>query len=217
MQHRQRILLSAPAATFIEHGHPRLGLTGLQPAWKAGGRRAPGGLRPGRGVRNGIGIERIHLARFSEDLPVMTAIELLFLHLALTWALVGLIWTVQLVQYPSFALVGEAEFAAYHKYHSTRISWVVAPLMGGELLTGVALFWIGPVELSAAMLWTGLGLIALNWSWTAFVAVPIHMRLSYKADGLKRALVDANWVRTVAWSARGVWALAAVRTALPAV
>ncbi|MFT6364052.1 MAG: hypothetical protein ACJAZ8_002475, partial [Planctomycetota bacterium] len=67
-------------------------------------------------MRHGIGIERIHLARFSEDLPVMTAIELLFLHLALTWALVGLIWTVQLVQYPSFALVGEAEFAAYHKY-----------------------------------------------------------------------------------------------------
>jgi hypothetical protein len=153
----------------------------------------------------------------SEYDAAMTAIDLLFVHLALTWALVGLTWTVQMVQYPSFALVGAAEFAAYHKHHTTRMSWIVAPLMGGELLTGVALLWIGPAGLSGALLWTGLGLIALNWGWTAFVAVPLHARMSHRADGLKRALVKANWVRTVAWSARGVWALAAVRAALRAV
>ena len=146
----------------------------------------------------------------------MTALDLLLAHLALTWALVGLIWTVQLVKYPSFALVGPGQFAAYHKQHTTRMTWVVAPLMGGELLTGLALFWLVPGGLSPAWLWTGLGLIALNWAWTALVAVPLHTRLGPRDDGLKGALVRANWVRTLAWSARGVWALAAVRTALAA-
>jgi hypothetical protein len=146
----------------------------------------------------------------------MTSIDLLFVHLALTWALVGLIWTIQLVQYPGFALVGSTEFAAYHKHHTTRMGWVVAPLMGGELLTGIALFWIGPEGLSAFLLWTGLGLTALNWGWTVFVAVPLHMRMGPKADKLKQALVNTNWVRTAAWSTRGVWALVAVRSTLMA-
>lgn len=162
----------------------------------------------------GIRTERIHLSGLAEYAPVMTAIDLLLVHLALTWALVGLIWTVQLVQYPSFALVGRAEFAAHHRHHTQRMGWIVAPLMGGELLTGVALFWLRPEGLSEALLWTGLGLLALNWAWTAFVAVPLHARLGPTADGLKQALVRANWVRTIAWSARGVWALVAVRAAL---
>ncbi len=167
-----------------------------------------------RKKQQGIQAARIHLFRFVEHSHAMTAIDLLLIHLALTWALVGMIWTVQLVQYPSFAFVGKAEFAAYHKHHTNRITWIVAPLMSGELLTGLSLFWLGPVGLSESLLWTGLALIALNWGWTALVAVPLHSRLNFPAEAVKRALVRANWVRTVAWSARGIWALAAVRAAL---
>lgn len=147
----------------------------------------------------------------------MPAFDLLLVHLALTWALVGLIWTVQLVQYPSFAYVGASEFADFHDHHSRRITWIVAPLMGGELLTGLALFWAGPEGLSAGLVWTGMGLIALNWAWTASVAMPLHTRLSGRAPRLKQALVRANWVRTSAWSARGIWTLVAARAALAAV
>ncbi|MFN0007882.1 MAG: hypothetical protein ACKVXR_08230 [Planctomycetota bacterium] len=144
----------------------------------------------------------------------MSAFDLLLVHLALTWALVGLIWTVQLVQYPSFAHVGAAEFADFHEHHSSRISWIVAPLMVGELVTGLALFWRGPEGLTAGLLWIGLGLLALNWAWTACVAVPLHARLSGRAPRLMRALVQTNWVRTTAWSARGLWTLVAMRAAL---
>jgi hypothetical protein len=146
----------------------------------------------------------------------VSAFDLLLVHLALTWAMVGLIWTVQLVQYPSFAHVGAAEFAHFHDHHSTRITWIVAPLMAGELLSGLALFWAGPEGLTAGLLWIGFGLIALNWVWTACVAVPLHARLSGRAPRLKQALVRANWVRTFAWSARGLWTLVAVRAALGA-
>ncbi len=144
----------------------------------------------------------------------MTAFDLLLVHLALTWALVGLIWTIQLVQYPSFAYVGAAEFMGFHDHHSTRISWIVAPLMGGELLTGLALFWVGPAGLGAGLLWAGLALIALNWVWTACVAMPLHARLRGADRSHAPSLVRANWVRTAAWSARGLWTLVAVRAAM---
>jgi hypothetical protein len=143
-------------------------------------------------------------------------VEFLLLHLALTWALVGLTWTIQLVQYPSFALVGKAEFARFHDHHSNRITWIVAPLMGGELLTGLALFWAGPESLGAGLLWAGLALIALNWVWTACVAVPLHARLRGGDRGPAQSLVRANWVRTATWSTRGLWSLFAVRAALGA-
>ncbi|MBM3978505.1 MAG: hypothetical protein FJ299_16145 [Planctomycetes bacterium] len=146
----------------------------------------------------------------------MTALDLLIFHVALTWALIGLTWTIQLVQYPSFALVGPAEFARFHDHHSTRITWLVAPLMGGELLTGLALFWAGPESLGPGLLGSGLALIALNWVWTACVAMPLHARLRGADRRLEQSLVRAHWVRTAAWSARGLWSVVALRAALGA-
>ena len=52
---------------------------------------------------------------------------------ATTLPLVGLIWTIQLVHYPLFDGVGAEGFAAYERRHAAAITWLVAPLMLGEL------------------------------------------------------------------------------------
>ena len=143
----------------------------------------------------------------------LQTIDLLLLHVAVTWALVGLIWTVQLVQHPGFAFVGGTEFAAFHDHHSVRITWIVGPLMACELLTGLALLWDRPSGLSGTLLGSGLALIAVNWAWTAFVAVTLHKKLSGRVRRAQGKLVATNWVRTVAWSARGAWVLVALRAA----
>ena len=149
---------------------------------------------------------------------VLLAIDLLLLHMAVTWALVGLIWTVQLVQYPAFALDPQAfhlrAIAAFHEHHSGRITWIVGPLMACELLSGLALLWDRPSGLSGTLLGMGLLLIAVNWAWTAFVAVPLHRRLGARVLQAQSKLVANNWVRTAAWSARGAWALVAMRAAI---
>ena len=137
----------------------------------------------------------------------MEALDLLLVHAAATWGLVGLIWTVQLVQYPGFALVGAPDFSRFHEHHCNRIVWIVAPLMALELLTGIALIWETPAGLTGFDLSWGLGLIALNWVCTAFVSVPLHGRLRPRGHWTIRTLVATNWVRTAAWSARGVWVL----------
>ena len=64
-------------------------------------------------------------------------------HAASTWALVGLIWIVQLVHYPLMATVGTPQFPSYHAAHAQRITWVVAPLMLAELATAGLLVWLG--------------------------------------------------------------------------
>lgn len=141
----------------------------------------------------------------------MNPTDLLLLHLGATWALVGLIWTIQLVQYPGFAHVAPQAFSSFHAHHCARITWIVAPLMVLELFSGVALVWVRPNGVSSQALWVGLGLIALNWLWTALVAMPLHQRVNGFAPRAQAHLVATNWVRTIAWSARGVWTLALAR------
>ena len=131
----------------------------------------------------------------------------LIVHVAATWFLVGLIWTVQLVQYPGFRRVGEAELAAYHAHHCSRIAWIVAPAMGLELVTGIGLALDPPADVPTWLVHAGLALIAVIWTATAFVSVPLHSRLSARNGAAIGALVATNWIRTLAWTARGVGVL----------
>lgn len=132
----------------------------------------------------------------------------LLLHAAASLAMVGVIWTVQLVQYPGFLGVGAAEFAGFHAAHSQRISLVVGPLMAIE---GVTALWILMQRPATVPLWAavlGLGLLAIALGTTMFVSVPLHGQLAVarNAEAIGR-LVSTNWIRTAAWSARGVLAL----------
>ena len=70
----------------------------------------------------------------------MTLRLLLLLNFALAAYLTGLIWTVQVVHYPSFGLVPKAAWPAFHAAHTRRMSFVVLAPMVLEL--GLAL-WLG--------------------------------------------------------------------------
>ena len=59
---------------------------------------------------------------------------LLLAVLLATAFMAGLSWFISVVHYPLFALVGEAEWTAYHAAHSTRTTYVVLPPMAVELL-----------------------------------------------------------------------------------
>lgn len=123
---------------------------------------------------------------------------LFWLHLALTAFMTGLIWVIQLVHYPAFHFVAPTDFHAFHTFHSRRITWIVAPMMLAELLTGVLLI----ARREPVFYANAVGLAAL-WTVTALVSVPLHNRLA-KA----RASVDidrltrTNWLRTGLWSGR---------------
>ncbi len=143
----------------------------------------------------------------------MQAMDVLLAHAAATWAMVGLIWMVQIVQYPGFANVGANEFVRFHEHYSRRITWLVALLMGTELLTGLVLLLDRPAAISTTSLWFGLSLIGVNWACTAFVSVPLHARLNGRDFTAHRDLVRTNWIRTFTWTLRGIWILIVLRAA----
>ena len=139
--------------------------------------------------------------------------------LASTLPLVGLIWTIQLVHYPLFDAVRGDLFARFHRAHSMRITWIVMPLMVVELgaaIGGVALFEPASHLLGHVATWAGFLAVVVIWAATFLLSVPMHDRLAAGFDVVAhRRLVWTNWVRTAAWTARGVLLVIVVARRLP--
>jgi hypothetical protein len=132
-----------------------------------------------------------------------------------TWFLVGLIWTIQIVHYPLFAAVGVDRFVAYEASHTRLITLVVGPVMLVEAATAGLFVAMRPASIPAWIPWTGLGLVILIWISTAILQVPDHAKLANGFDAAAHAhLVGTNWLRTIAWTARGVILAVAIWPAL---
>ena len=128
---------------------------------------------------------------------------LIVVHAASTWFMTGLIWFVQVVHYPLFALVGEKSFTRYEKAHARQTTWVVLPVMTLELASSVWLW----QKLGSFPTLLGLILVVLIWLSTFLIQTPIHARLSSGFQSrLWESLVKGNWVRTALWSTRGILA-----------
>ena len=126
-------------------------------------------------------------------------------NLVLAAALAGLIWTIQLVHYPLFALVGAAEWTRYGDEHRRRITWLAAPLM----LASVAVALLLVVQDGDGLRVLNAGLAVGVFVLTGAVFAPMHGRLEHTASAPAiRALVRANWLRTVAWTAQVACAVA---------
>jgi len=128
----------------------------------------------------------------------------LLVHAGATLAMAGLIWFVQIVHYPLLGAVGPDAFTAYENAHIRRTGFVVTPLMFAELATAA---WLAFAQPGAAA-YAGLALLAVIWLSTGLLQAPAHGRLARGFDpALHRRLVRTNWIRTAAWTARGVLAL----------
>ncbi len=132
---------------------------------------------------------------------------LVLTHVFATLFMVGLIWFVQIVHYPLFAHVGTSEFKVYEELHQRLTTWVVAPVMLVELATALALVKSAPTEWTT-LVWGGLGLALLIWLVTATLSVPAHKTLAVEfSTDAYRKLVSTNWIRTIAWTVRGMLVL----------
>jgi hypothetical protein len=124
---------------------------------------------------------------------------------AVTAYLCGLIWTIQVVHYPLFHMADRANFAAFEAAHSWRIGLIVmlpmllevglSAIMLTSKLEGVPLW----------ALWLSIVLVIIVWFSTFFLQVPQHGILSGGFDeAAHQFLVNSNWVRTIAWTAKTV-------------
>lgn len=127
-----------------------------------------------------------------------------------TWAMCGVIWVMQLVHYPM--LVGYSAMSPVTAAvdHQRRITWIVGPLMAVEGTTALTLLVERPSTMSALAAWVAAALLGVALASTWLLQVPLHSLLArgHDADAGRR-LITTNWIRTAAWTARGI-VLAAV-------
>lgn len=130
---------------------------------------------------------------------------LLKIHFAATFYMIGIIILIQLIHYPLFAQVGKDGFIQYHSEHMRLTSIVIAIPMLMELITLAALFYLTPVYRSNWPMLTNAFLLMLIWIVTFSLSVPQHNILAKGFDHQAWIiLVDTNWLRTIAWVARGL-------------
>jgi len=132
----------------------------------------------------------------------------LALHFAATFSMVGMVWFVQRVHYPLFAGVGAQHFPAYERAHVSHTGPVVGPPMLIEAVTALALLALPISNVPHLLPWLGLGLLAAIWLSTWLLQVPRHRDLAAGFENsAHRRLVATNWIRTSAWSLRGLLVL----------
>ena len=133
-----------------------------------------------------------------------------------TLFMTGVIWLIQIVQYPFFAKVGKENFLEYHSSHSFWITPVVAPMMVLELITSALLITYPPNNIDAKLIWLGLILASSVWLSTFFLQIPMHEKLSqgFNADA-HSFLVNSNWIRTIAWSLHSILVMYFVWKTIP--
>lgn len=127
---------------------------------------------------------------------------LLVLHAAATFSMLGLIWFVQVVNYPMLARYGRDDFGDAEREHCDRTGFVAAPLMLAEAFTGGLLLAGGfhpPLFLAS------MALLGAVWLSTFLLQVPCHRALlAGWNERVHRRLVWTNWIRTCGWTLRSI-------------
>lgn len=133
-----------------------------------------------------------------------TSTILFLLNLTSTWFMIGLIWLVQIVHYPLFKDVGAEHFANYQNKHQLKISFIVGPAMLIEAVSTVLLLFY-PSEFAQSHVILGVALLLAIWISTMVLQIPYHGKLNRGFDiQVHRKLVATNWIRTLAWTGRGI-------------
>ena len=120
------------------------------------------------------------------------------LHSLVNFGMCVVLWLVQLVIYPSFLRVEPSELIAWHKAYTFRVSFVILPLMLGQLVIAILSVWEDPSILE----WVAFTFVMVCWILTFFVSVPLHRKIEQNdiTRETRQKLITTNWPRTILWS-----------------
>ena len=123
------------------------------------------------------------------------------IHLVFTSILVGIIWVIQLVHYPSFHFIRKDIYVSFQKLHTDKIAIIVAPVMLIELITGILLIYM-ETNINIVLIVSLVILLAI-WILTAIYFYKAHQNLmsGYNKEIINQ-LIKLNWIRTVLWTFR---------------
>ena len=104
------------------------------------------------------------------------------------------------VNYPSWPLIGTAEFVTYHHFIAPRVlAFLVAPALLGTVFT-ILMLWARPATIPAWAVCVAIAMQAVVWVSTATIQVPIQFQLGGNgiSPGLVERLIETNfWLRRI--------------------
>ena len=120
------------------------------------------------------------------------------IHSLVDFGMCVVLWLVQLVIYPSFLRVEPSELIAWHKAYTFRVSFIILPLMFGQLVFTILSVLEGPSILE----WVAFAFVLVCWSLTFFVSLPLHRKIEQNdtTKETRQKLIATNWPRTILWS-----------------
>jgi hypothetical protein len=125
---------------------------------------------------------------------------LLLTNVAATLFLTGVVWSLQMVQFPLMLSARGVDFTAYVRAQRTRNSILMALPMLVELITAI---WLLTTPIPSRHLTNAMVLLAIIWIATFGAIAPQHSRImrGYDEHAI-RVLIRSNWIRTVCWTGR---------------
>ena len=102
-------------------------------------------------------------------------------------------------------VISKDKFPAYHNFHSIRISILAMPLMFGELVTSIMLWYQNFNNAIQTVFLINLIIVLLIWLSTFLIQVPLHNALSKEKNTEEISkLICTNWIRTILWTSRSI-------------
>ena len=120
------------------------------------------------------------------------------IHSLVDFGMCVVLWLVQLVIYPSFLRVKTSDLLAWHKAYTFRVSFVILPLMFGQLVLAI----LSVLEDPSILEWLASAFVLVCWILTFFVSVPLHRKIEQNdtTKETRQKLITTNWPRTILWS-----------------
>ena len=144
------------------------------------------------------------------------AVTLLLIQAGASCFMAGLIWTMQILNYPLLARIDPADVPRYEQAHNRRFIGLVGPGIAVTLTSTVVMIAWRPRGIPLAVPLIALALLIVIIASTARHGAPSHARLARQFDPAVHALlVRTNWIRTAAWTALGILDLTALAYTLP--
>ena len=127
--------------------------------------------------------------------PTTFSVWLFLITFALIFYGTGASFVESFVNYPTWHLIGETEFRAFHQALGPLIiRYMVIPLIVATILTSF-LIWFRPVPIPRWAIWLSVILQLVSWVSTAAIQLPIQFQLS--STGLSPPLIEqlifTNW------------------------
>jgi hypothetical protein len=128
-------------------------------------------------------------------------VYVILINLLSTFMLTGLIWTIQIIHYPSFKYISPNKFPDFMIFHMNNITYIVMPLMLLELMSASYLL----ISIFSTVTIINFVFVLFIWLSTCLLSIPCHNKLKVKYD-LKtiEKLVITNWPRTILWSLKSI-------------